>query len=101
VEECEIEWWRGYVMSDFFAFALRPGGTTTVLARSQSFRWRPTNPPPHEGPAAEAHAALVERLGAEGWESMGTGDAWYRTRLRRRLKPTQRDFADSVRRGAG
>ena len=101
VEECEIEWWRGYVMSDFYAFALRPGGPTTILARSPSFRWAPTDPPPAEGPAAKAHAALVERLGAEGWESVGTGDAWYRTQLRRRLKPTLRDFANSAGRGAG
>jgi hypothetical protein len=101
VEECEIEWWRGYVMSDFYAFALRPGGPATILARSQRFRWRQTDPPPHEGPAAEAHTALVERLGAEGWEPVGTGAAWYRTRLRRRLKPTLRDFADSAGRSAG
>jgi hypothetical protein len=99
-EECEIEWWRGSVMSDFYAFALRPGGTTTVLARSPSFRWRPTDPPRAEGPAAEAHAALVERLAAEGWESVGTRAAWYRTQLHRRHKPTLRDFADSAGRGA-
>jgi hypothetical protein len=102
VEECEIEWWRGDVMSDFYAFAPRPGGTTIVLARSPLFRWRPTDPPPAEGPAAEAHAALVERLGAEGWESVGTRDAWYRTQLRRQLEPTLHDFfADSVGRGVG
>lgn len=101
VEECEIEWWRGYVTSDFYAFALRSGGPATILARSQPFRWRQNDPPPHEGPAAEAHTALVERLGAEGWEPVGTGAAWYRMRLRRALKPTLRDFADSTGRSAG
>jgi hypothetical protein len=101
VEECEIEWWRGYVLSDFYAFALRPGGPAIILARSPSFRWRHTDPPPHEGPAAEAHTALVERLSARGWEPVGTGGAWYRTRLRRQLKPTLRDFADYARRSAG
>jgi hypothetical protein len=97
---CEIQWWRGYLRSDFYAFAVRPGGTTTVIARSPSFHWRSSDPPPSRGPAAEAHAALVERLGTEGWESAGTGDAWYRTRLRRRLTPTLRDFANSAGRAA-
>jgi hypothetical protein len=101
VEECEIEWWRGYVVSDFYAFALRPGGTTTVLTRSSSFPWRRTDPPPADGPAAEAHAVLVERLSAQGWESVGTGGAWYRTQMRRRLKPELRDFANPAGRGAG
>jgi hypothetical protein len=92
-EECEIEWWRGYFNSDFYAFALRPDGKPFVLARSPSFRWRSTSPPPREGPAAKAHAALVDRLRAVGWESVRTDGAWYRTRLRRRLKPTLRDLA--------
>ena len=93
--ECEIEWRRGHLRSDFYAFALRPGGTTTVVARSPSFPWQSDDPPPSEGPAAAAHAALVARLGAEGWELVSSGNPWYRIRLRRRLKPTLRDFADS------
>jgi hypothetical protein len=98
--ECEIEWRRGHLRSDFYAFALRPGGTTTVVARSPSFPWQSGDPPPSEGPAAAAHAALVERLAAEGWELVSSGDAWYRIRLRRRLKPTLRDFAESGGRGS-
>jgi hypothetical protein len=98
--ECEIEWRRGHLRSDFYAFALRPGGTTTVVARSPSFPWQRSDPPPSEGPAAAAHAALVARLDAEGWELVSSGDPWYRIRLRRRLKPTLRDFADSAGRGS-
>jgi hypothetical protein len=92
-EECEIEWWRGYIKSDFYAFALRPDGTPRILARSPSFRWRSSDPPPPEGPAVEAYAALIELLTAWGWESAEIGGPWYRTRLRRRLRPTLRDLA--------
>lgn len=101
-EECEIECWQGYLRSDFYAFSLRPTGGTTVVARSPSFRWRSSDPPPAEGAAAEAHAALVARLSAEGWESVGTRAAsWYRTRLRRRLNPTLRYFPDPRGPGTG
>jgi competence ComEA-like helix-hairpin-helix protein len=75
---------------------VRSGGTSTVVARSPSFPWRSSEPPRAEGPAVEAHAALVEHVRDEGWESVATGDAWYRTRLRRRPKPAPRDGTEPV-----
>ena len=93
-EECEIEWWRGYAKSDFYAFVQRTDGSIRIVARSPSFRWRSSDPPPPEGRAQEAYAVLLELLRAWGWESMGGADSvWYRTRLHRRLGPTLRDLA--------
>ncbi|MGH3005724.1 MAG: hypothetical protein ACRDOS_07475 [Gaiellaceae bacterium] len=95
-EECEIDWWRGYVKSDFYALAARPGGERYVAARSPSFRsWR-SEPPLEEGAGAEAHARLVARLVADGWEPVGSGLAWYKTRLRRRRRPTLRELAKTL-----
>ncbi|MGH3093148.1 MAG: hypothetical protein ACRDOG_12600 [Gaiellaceae bacterium] len=95
-EECEIDWWRGYVNSDFYALAGRPGGERYVAARSPTFRWWRREPPPEESSAAEAHARLVARLVADGWESVGSGLAWYKTRLRRKPRPTLRELAKTL-----
>jgi hypothetical protein len=92
-EECEIDLCRGYVKSDFYALAARPGGERYVAARSPAFRWWRSEPPLEEGPGAEAHARLVARLVADGWEPVGSGLVWYKTRLRRRRRPTLRELA--------
>jgi hypothetical protein len=92
-EECEVDWWRGYVTSDFYALARRPGGETYVAARSPTFRWWRSAPPPEGGRGADAHARLIARLVADGWEQAGGGLAWYRTRLRRRMRPTLRELS--------
>jgi hypothetical protein len=95
-EECEIDWWRGYVKSDFYALAVRPGGERYVAARSSTFHWWRTEPPLEESPGSEAHARLVARLVADGWEPVGRGLAWYKTRLRRRRRPTLRELAKTL-----
>lgn len=99
-EKCEIELWHGYTTSDFYALAVRPDGETYVAARSPSFRWLRGEPPPETGGAAEAHAALRERLAAEGWEPTDRGSHWYMTRFRRRPTPTLRELARGAEPGA-
>jgi hypothetical protein len=95
-EECVVEWWRGYVKSDFYAVSTGPDGRTYVAARSRSFSWHKDEPPPQTGGAAEAHADLLASLAAAGWEATGGGAPWYRAQLRRPLRPTLRDLAQDV-----
>jgi zinc-ribbon domain len=78
-ELCEILWWRGYVMSEFYAVA-----EGQELARSRRFRWRGDRPPAHDHAAARAaHEALVGRLTEAGWEPLGQAIPWYAQRFRR------------------
>jgi hypothetical protein len=83
-ELCEIDWWRGYVTSEFYATGVGADGTEYEVARSRGFRWRRREPPPadHKG-AHAAHDALRERLAQTGWEPIGEGRAWYAHRFRR------------------
>jgi hypothetical protein len=99
-EECEIDLWHGYTTSDFYALAMRPDGEIYVAARSPSFRWLRGEPPPEAGGAAKAHAALRERLAAEGWEPTTRGPVWYMTRFHRRPTPTLRELARGAEPGA-
>jgi hypothetical protein len=92
--------WHGYTTSDFYALAMRPDGEIYVAARSPSFRWMRSEPPPEAGGAAKAHAALLERLAAEGWEPTTRGPVWYMTRFHRRPTPTLRELARGVEPGA-
>ena len=95
-EECEIDRHRRYVRSAFLATALRPSGERYVADRSPSFRsWR-SRLPSDKGPGAQAHAQLLEWLVADGWEPVGTGPQWFRTRLRRRMRPTLRELAEKL-----
>jgi hypothetical protein len=95
-EECVVEWWRGYAKSDFYAVSAGPDGRPYVAARSRPFSWYRGEPPPPTGVAAKAHADLLAGLAADGWEETGGGRAWYRTRLRRALKPTLRDLTNDA-----
>lgn len=84
VEQCQIVWWRGYVMSDFYALTEGHDGQTDVVARSRSFLWPHSETPPQRGSAAEAHAGLLDTLAASGWKAIGRApSAWYATRLQR------------------
>jgi hypothetical protein len=94
LEECVIEWWRGYVRSEFYAVSVAPDGRTDVVARSRPFTWHWSDVPPRTGVTADAHADLVAALAAEGWEQAGGGTPWYRTRFRRVLGPTLRELAE-------
>ena len=73
-DECTIVWWRGYVKSGFFAFATCERARTAELGSSlfRKIGGSPPVPVP-EGPALEAHRALVERMQSEGWDPVGRG----------------------------
>jgi hypothetical protein len=95
-ERCEIEWWRGYIKSDFYAVAFRPTGEWYVAERSPSFRWRHTEPPREGSAGREEHAQLVGRLVKEGWQPVGNGPVWYQTRFRRPVPPSLDELAGTL-----
>jgi hypothetical protein len=83
-EICEIDCWRGYLKSEFYATATTPEGEEYAAGRSPAFRWRGSGPPePSIEAVAAAHEALVARLERDGWERYERGSIWYRERLRR------------------
>lgn len=82
--ECRIEWWRGYVRSEFYATERTLDDGEAVLLRSPSFRWAKPSPPPALPHVAEAHAALVADLEAAGWIVSGRSGEWYALELKRR-----------------
>ena len=72
---CEIACWRGYVTWQFFVEseslqerAARPHRTSVRPAREHRSRPRAS---------LAAHAALVEKLVAAGWEPEGYGEEWF------------------------
>jgi hypothetical protein len=82
-ETCTIEWWRGYVKSDFYAVAAQPDGRPRIAARSSLFRWRGEEPPPRSNATEASLRMLVERLEYDGWEPVGRGDRWYELSFQR------------------
>jgi hypothetical protein len=82
-EECEIEWFRGYVKSQFLAVA--DGRSVALVRESPWFAWRGTTPPPREERIAAARDALLQALLHDGWEPSGVGEQWYSDRLQRIL----------------
>jgi hypothetical protein len=95
-ERCEVEWWRGYIKSDFYAVAFRPTGEWYVAERSPSFRWRHTEPPREGSAGREEHAHLVGRLVRDGWQPVGNGPVWYQTRFRRPVPPSLDELAGTL-----
>ena len=90
--ECRIDWWRGYVRSEFYAQQRTPDGKDAIVSTSPSFRWsKPSAPPATLQHVAEAHAALVADLEAGGWIVSGRGNEWYALKLKRR--PSRRSVA--------
>ena len=85
LETCEIAWWRGFVMSEFYAIAVRHDGTVMQVYRSPSFRWRREHPPPRLGSAVAAQDTLVKMLLRDNWETVGCAPHWYGVRFRRRI----------------
>jgi hypothetical protein len=87
-EYCEIDWWRGYVKSNFIAKATTPGDAEYVVRESPMFRWRGNGIPEATPASIAAHEQLLEKLRAEGWEAdQGTSSTWYTQTLRRRRAP--------------
>jgi hypothetical protein len=84
-ERCRIEWWRGYVKSEFYAQELRPDRSGSIVAASPAFRWSKPTPPSETLPhVASAHSTLVAQLKAVGWNVSGRGENWYALELERR-----------------
>jgi hypothetical protein len=80
-EECEIEWFRGYVKSQFLAVADPP--SEAFVRGSPWFSWRGTTPPPQQDQIAAARDHLLQALLRDGWEPSGVGEQWYSDRLQR------------------
>jgi stage V sporulation protein B len=57
--------------------------TQEPVAASRPFPWGWRVPPAPVPEARDAHARLVKRLLAQGWEPAGRGDAWFAERFRR------------------
>jgi hypothetical protein len=81
-ETVEIDLWRGYYKSHFYALA-RDNGAGKVVAASGDFRLRGREVRPEADAVRAAHAAVVEALVAAGWEEVEPGEAWYKRRFRR------------------
>jgi len=82
---CEVDWWRGYVKSHFYARLGAGGDRESILLTSPSFRWSKAEPPPPTlRHVADAHAALIAQLKADGWVPTRRGTHWYALQLQRR-----------------
>jgi hypothetical protein len=79
---CEIEWWRGWVRSQFVACSSNGSGEKSMIAESPSFSWRGSEPPPETPAAVAAYLELAQKLDSLGWEPDGRGDAWFDARFR-------------------
>ena len=85
---CEVDLWRGYVKSQFYAVLRDGSGRESILLTSPTFRWSKAAPPPPTSPhAANAHAALIAQLKADGWVPTRRGTHWYALQLQRRRVP--------------
>jgi hypothetical protein len=79
----EIRLERGYFESAFYLASSGSGGDVSAVARSPAFRWTAVDDPPQAEAITRAHAWLVQRLEAGGWEEVGQGENWYARRYRR------------------
>jgi hypothetical protein len=82
LQVCEIAVWRGYFTWQFYATSRSPLESSYS---SSLFRARGRSAPERTGAALRGHAALVERLTADGWEPDGCGEHWFSKRFRRAL----------------
>jgi hypothetical protein len=80
--ECEVEWWRGYVKSAFYAIETSSVGFGRDIASSPFFRWRSRDVPRETPEAAAALRSLVESLEREGWTVAGRREEWFGVKLR-------------------
>jgi hypothetical protein len=80
-EDCWIAVWRSGTTAEFRVVVGR-GAERQVIGRSEPFEAPATGPILDDAAARAAHAELVARLEALGWQPAGTdGDSWYRTRF--------------------
>jgi hypothetical protein len=84
-ERCVIFWESGYRSSRFRARGIGPAGRVFVVAQSRRFGSRRADPAMGAENVLAAHRELVDGLLAEGWETVGRGEAWYEQIFRRRL----------------
>src|SRR5262249_55910981 len=84
IDECMIEWWRGYVRSSFFALVEPLGAGGDGVLESGRFWSLGKSSLKQDGRVAAAHQRLVEELLQQGWEPAGVGAVWYQQRFRRR-----------------
>ena len=77
---CEIACWRGYVTWQFYVESESPLDPSFF---SPSFRARGKRAPEQSDNALRAHAVLVEKLVASGWEPEGYGEDWFSERFQR------------------
>jgi hypothetical protein len=81
-KRCAINWWRGYVRSQFLASEAGASGAM-VVAESPPFRWRSSKPPPETEEVVAAHRQLISTLNDLGWEAVGFGPAWFEVEFHR------------------
>lgn len=90
-EYCEIDVWRGYAKSRFYARLDVPDEDEEfAIAESPLFRFRGNGAPERRDQIDAAHRALIESLLRAGWEPMDSAGPWYSTRFRRALSAPQR-----------
>ena len=82
-ETFEIRLERGYFESAFYLASSGSNGDVSTVARSPAFRWTAPDDPPQAEAITRAHAWLVQRLEAGGWEEVDQGENWYARRYRR------------------
>jgi len=82
---CEIACWRGYVTWQFYVESESP---LDPSFSSPYFRARGKGAPEQSDNALRAHAVLVEKLVASGWEPDGYGEEWYSERFQRTAHET-------------
>jgi hypothetical protein len=82
---CEIACWRGYVTWQFYVESETPLDPSLL---SPYFRARGKRAPEQSDNALRAHAVLVEKLVASGWEPEGYGEDWFSERFQRTAPPS-------------
>ena len=82
---CEIACWRGYVTWQFYVKSESPLDPSLF---SPYFRARGKRAPEQSDNALQAHAVLVEKLVASGWEPEGYGEDWFSERFQRTAPPS-------------
>jgi hypothetical protein len=84
-ERCLILWEPGFRDSRFRARGIGPAGRIFVVAESRAFGSSRADTGMGAETVLAAHRELVDNLLADGWETVGRGEAWYEQIFHRRL----------------